>query len=108
MPLCDAAVEADVEGPGQERVGSAPGRQPGGVESVAPGDENAECVTAEGVRSGEVEHPGPAVRGPARRPGSWQEEVPYEAADFLRCLEVQHVPGLPHPGDAQTRRTVFP
>lgn len=60
-PLRGAAVEPYVEGAGRERARPASGGQPGGVESVAAGDEHIRLVAADGVRPGEVEHTGGIV-----------------------------------------------
>ncbi|GGT62795.1 hypothetical protein GCM10014713_65220 [Streptomyces purpureus] len=51
-PLGRPAVETYVERAGKRALGSQARGQPGGVETVTPGDEDAELVTAQSVGPG--------------------------------------------------------
>ncbi|GAA2718555.1 hypothetical protein GCM10010315_34270 [Streptomyces luteosporeus] len=76
------AVEAHVEGAGQCAVGTQAGGQPGGVEPVASGDEDAELVTAQSVGPCKVVDAGGVERREFQKGGGQVGDV-HGAADVV-------------------------
>ena len=76
------AVEAYVQGAGQRAVASQASREPGGVEAVPPGDEDAEFVAAHRVGPGDVVNAGAVARSRLQEGGGQVGDV-HRAADVV-------------------------